>query len=329
MGKNGSAALSYCVITGNTAYTPTLVARGGGVHGLYGPITHCVITDNSVGTDGTGVVTAGGGGLSACGGAITNCLIEGNATGATGAGAFAVGGGLYECNGTISNCTIADNRALSAGGAEQGGGLDHCTGTIINCIIWGNTPDQLWASSLPTYSCIEGGGGGGTGNISTDPLFVTGPWGDHYLSHVAAGQLVDSLCIDAGSGTAASHGLDTFTTRTDEVADSGTVDMGYHFTSPRYAYALSQGWNLIGYGGPGCDPVHLSGVVFTDGVESKTWEHAGDAAWIQDPAFYYQTGVGYLQLGIPAPPRDSDDIEPRLGYWLLVDQAGLTMLLSQ
>ena len=329
MGKNGSASLSYCVITGNTSHS-SLVSRGGGVHGLYGPITHCVITHNTVSTDGAGAVTAGGGGLSYCDGSISNCLIDRNTASTTGVGAHAVGGGLYECNGTISNCTIAGNRALSTGGGtEQGGGLDHCAGTIINCIIYFNNPDQLAFSSLPTYSCIEGGGGGGTGNITADPLFVTGPRGDYYLSHIAAGQASDSPCIDAGSGTAASHGLDTFTTRTDEVTDSLIVDMGYHYTSPRYVYTLSLGWNLIGYGGPGCSPVHLSGVVFSDGVEARTWEHAAGAGWIQDPAFYYQTGVGYLQLGIPAPPRDSDQIEPRLGYWLLVNQAGLTMLLSR
>ncbi|MCH8130678.1 MAG: right-handed parallel beta-helix repeat-containing protein, partial [Acidobacteria bacterium] len=65
----------------------------------------------------------------------------------------------------------------------------------------------------------------GTGNISSDPLFVSG----YYLSHLAAGQGSDSPAIDAGSDTAANLGLDTRTTRTDSVTDTGTVDLGYHY----------------------------------------------------------------------------------------------------
>jgi len=80
-----------------------------------------------------------------------------------------------------------------------------------------------------TYSCIRGWTGGGEGNISDDPLFVTGPLGDYYLSCRAAGQAADSPCIDRGSGTAESLGLDKLTTRTDGVADTGRVDMAYHY----------------------------------------------------------------------------------------------------
>ena len=65
----------------------------------------------------------------------------------------------------------------------------------------------------------------GTGNLSSDPLFVNG----YYLSHIAAGQGSDSPAIDAGSDTAANLGLDTRTTRTDFVTDSSTVDLGYHY----------------------------------------------------------------------------------------------------
>jgi len=72
----------------------------------------------------------------------------------------------------------------------------------------------------------------GTGEISQDPLFVTGPLGDYYLSQIAAGQAVDSPCVDAGSDTAANLGMDVFTTRTDSILDSGCVDMGYHYQVP-------------------------------------------------------------------------------------------------
>ena len=46
---------------------------------------------------------------------------------------------------------------------------------------------------------------------------------------IAAGQGSDSPAIDAGSDTAANLGLDTRTTRTDSVTDTGTVDLGYHY----------------------------------------------------------------------------------------------------
>ena len=67
------------------------------------------------------------------------------------------------------------------------------------------------------------------GNIDADPLFVSGPLGDYYLSQVAAGQGVDSPCVDVGSGRAVKQGLDTLTTRTDQIPDAGIVDMGYHY----------------------------------------------------------------------------------------------------
>jgi hypothetical protein len=79
-----------------------------------------------------------------------------------------------------------------------------------------------------TYSCTEQIISG-TGNIHDDPLFVTGPEGDYYLSQIAAGEGVNSPCVDAGSDTAADLGMDQCTTRTDDVNDVGIVDMGYHY----------------------------------------------------------------------------------------------------
>ncbi len=78
----------------------------------------------------------------------------------------------------------------------------------------------------------------GPGMMDEDPLFTAGPEGDYYLSQIAAGQEIDSPCVDAGSGPAhnscfgALNGeicLDSLWTRTDEIADSGIVDMGYHY----------------------------------------------------------------------------------------------------
>jgi len=72
----------------------------------------------------------------------------------------------------------------------------------------------------------------GSTNISEDPNFVA----DYYLSHIATGQNIDSVCIDAGSTTATALGLGTYTTRIDGIFDTGLVDMGYHhkIAMPQY-----------------------------------------------------------------------------------------------
>ena len=79
-----------------------------------------------------------------------------------------------------------------------------------------------------SYLRVEGGQEG-EGNISEDPRFTIGYQGDYYLSCLAAGQGMDSSCIDSGLGSASERGLGRFTTRTDGVLDPGVVDMGYHY----------------------------------------------------------------------------------------------------
>ncbi len=238
--------ISNCTITGNSV-TGQFVS-GGGLAGCDGEISNCVIEGNfSCGSYGHG------GGLAWCHGTISNCVIEGNFC----RGLYGRGGGLVACHGTISNCTITGNSAFWGGGLDScngpisnctissnsatgsfgggGGALYACGGTITNCVVWGNdapTHPELGdcGNAVITYSCIRDWAGGGEGNISDDPLFVEGPLGDYYLSCTAAGQAADSPCIDAGSGTAESVGLDKFTTRTDGVPDAGMVDIGYHYS---------------------------------------------------------------------------------------------------
>jgi hypothetical protein len=77
----------------------------------------------------------------------------------------------------------------------------------------------------------------GSGNIDADPCFVSGA--GYFLSQIAAGQLLTSPCVDAGSADSNTPGIDlaNYTTRTDSVSDQGVVDMGYHyplFTPPQY-----------------------------------------------------------------------------------------------
>jgi len=209
------AAISNCTVRASSARWD-----GGGFYGSDGSISNCAVTGNSA---------EQGGGLASCGGTISNCTIAGNSAFAAYSGTGR-GGGLVSCGGTIKNCTISGNSA------EWGnGGVANCDGTIENCIVWGNQvagqPDEIRGceGASITFSCIRGWTGGGEGNISDDPLFVTGPLGDHYLSSQAAGQGENSPCIDAGSGVAESLGLDQLTTRTDGMPDIGSADMVYHY----------------------------------------------------------------------------------------------------
>ncbi len=132
-----------------------------------------------------------GGGLADCTGVIRNNVIAGNR--AQG------GAGLAWCNGTIQNNVVAYNFASS-----DGGGFYECNGSIINCIIWGNTAPgepQLWRSSQPVYSCIQGWTAGGEGNIAQDPRFVDPDGPDNDPSTYPDNNYrlgTDSPCMDAG-----------------------------------------------------------------------------------------------------------------------------------
>ncbi len=218
-----NVTISNCIVSGNGG-GPLIY---GGIHGCAGDIESCLIRNNY----GCGiayfsgtvrdcfVIGNGCTGLSHSAGEVFNCLITEN-TSPYG------GGGICYYSGNITNCTIAGNSAA------YGGGLGACDGRIQNCIIWGNNAPvggEISSSSAITYCCVRDFAGGGEGNISDDPLFVTGPLGDYYLSSLTAGQDADSPCIDAGWGTPSDYGLERYTTRTDGTPDTGTVDMGFHY----------------------------------------------------------------------------------------------------
>jgi hypothetical protein len=155
-----------------------------------------------------------GGGLLINSGAhvINNTIVGNSCIG----GSWRYGGGInvYDSTNTIENNIIANNSAGNGGGIYVGSG-DHAT-LLYN---------DVWNNSGGNYSGISPG----PNDISVDPLFVTGPLGDYYLSQIAAGQGQDSPCLDYGSCTAQSLGLDIYTTRTDTVPDSAIVDLGFHY----------------------------------------------------------------------------------------------------
>ena len=180
-GNGSHATVEHNAIIYNFAwlYVGPDTVFGGGIHDCDGLIQYNLIMGNEAqGDEGLG----GGGGLSHCDGTIHNNVIAGNG------GYLVAGGGLYKCHGVIRNNTIFGNDVL------YGGGLAECSGSITNCIVWGNTAyedDQLRDCATPSYCCIEGWTGDGTGNIPDDPILADTDANDFHL-------LVGSPCIDAG-----------------------------------------------------------------------------------------------------------------------------------
>jgi uncharacterized protein (TIGR02145 family) len=159
------------------------------------------------------------------------CDASGNSSSASGypTGAAASKGGGIMNGETVQNNTVLLNYVVAiANGSATMEGSGVYGGTLSNSIVYNNTGSPQVNSSSVTYSCIQGGYTG-TGNISADPLFVTGPEGDYYLSQLAAGQSQQSPCVNVG---APASPMFPGTTRTDGFPDIGLIDMGYHYPSP-------------------------------------------------------------------------------------------------
>ncbi|MGB3479494.1 MAG: right-handed parallel beta-helix repeat-containing protein [bacterium] len=140
------------------------------------------------------------------------------------------GGGIhvYDSTNTIANNIVVNNSAVNGGGI---GGPSNAHATLMNNDVWNNTGGNY-------YNITPG-----PNDISEDPLFATGPLGDYYLSQTAAGQPQNSPCVDYGFTTAESLELHTFTTRTDTIYDSDTVDLGYHYPTQLWV-SIDEHWNM-------------------------------------------------------------------------------------
>jgi hypothetical protein len=201
-----------------------------------------------------------GGGLCLTGGSpvVFSNLFIGNRVGTT-TGGIAYGGGLYQenCSAYIVNNTFVANvcsTAITYGGAVYlsqpwttvfknnilvqnraqgiapfGGGVAAYTDTLHDTAVvdyndvWSNTPTNYYACNPGPHA------------LSEDPLFVTGPRGDYYLSQIASGQPENSPCLDAGDTLLATAPLNldsllhAWTTRTDTLPDAGILDIGLHY----------------------------------------------------------------------------------------------------
>ncbi len=213
--EDASPTIDNCIITDSNA------VYGGAIDCFYASpvIINCIITGNISYYDGGAIECS-----SESSPDIINCLITDNSS-------LNGYGGAIDCydasSPQILNCTIANN----IGSSNYGGVYASYASspTVRNSILWNNGNNIDGAAT--TNSCVQGGYGDPNVNmnISSNPLFITGPLGDYYLSQTAAGQLADSNCIDAGDSNYTAIFGPSFITRTDEVNDVDTVDMGYHY----------------------------------------------------------------------------------------------------
>ena len=208
-------------------------------------IENCTFTHNSAGG-----IKGAGGAISFYGGyvehKVKNCLFADNS-------AFQEGGAIYcslYATPQITNSTFADNKAERLGGAIY---CDWASDvTVSDSIFKGNNrhavAEQDFGKSVVKHSLFHANPDGdyglydfATGKTTTsagadlhatntvgDPLFVSGPLGEFYLSQTKAGQAQTSPAVDAGSASATEATLAGRTTRTDGVGDTGVVDLGYH-----------------------------------------------------------------------------------------------------
>ncbi len=225
-----STRVINCRISNNVA-----VGFGGGIYAFHSSqVINCIISGNEA--------DLGGGCAIRHDVELLNCEISGNTASNRGGAVYATNAHVSAINCTIINCTMTGNTATNIGGGLCViSSMPQESVFVTNSILWGNTAggsgNEIYnsvAELTVEYSDIEGGWSG-TGNINSNPLFVSGPGGDFYLSQTASGQLLDSPCLNAGSGFAAAicwnSGtvcLDAYTTRTDLRFETGLVDMGYH-----------------------------------------------------------------------------------------------------
>ena len=156
---------------------------------------------------------------------------------------------------TVVDCIFSENEDTAIGHYYDEAQLD-----VDHCLFYKNGGGDFYNTDLGSVRVGDTGADEvlGAHSISNHPQFVPGPLaqsyselGSYYLSQFAAGQILDaegeivdfnnpvgatSVAVDAGSDLAATVGMDTYTTRTDRVVDSGLVDLGIHYGSSWLGY---------------------------------------------------------------------------------------------
>jgi predicted outer membrane repeat protein len=203
--NNSSPTVRRCVFHGNSANS-----NGGGIFATiyFGTVSHCRFVGNSA--------AVGGGMLNFSGRpTVTHCTFTGNTAGSNGGGIY-----NFQEDSTVSHCTFSGNTA----GFTGGGIYNFETGPLVtNSVFWANSDAggmdesaQIHTDNgftVVTYSIVQGGwsGTGGTGNLSSNPLFVDADGADN-----TAGTEDDNLrltaaspAIDAGNNAGVPAGIVT------------------------------------------------------------------------------------------------------------------------
>ncbi|MBE0536993.1 MAG: choice-of-anchor L domain-containing protein [Phycisphaerae bacterium] len=225
---------------------------------------------------------------------VVNCLFTGNA-------AQVKGGAISASMVTepiITNCTFVDNTAAAGGaiGCDWMSSLKATNSIFAHCsnvavaeediggsamtfnLFYSNTGgDYGIYNSVPnvqtglfTYPFVSKTGGPTlhASNLTGNPLFVQGPLGGYYLSHMAAGQVADSPAINRGNGTAEGLGMNELTTRTDGVPDPDVIDIGYHY--PQHSQVPQYNLTVTVEGGPGVVSLNPAGPYYSGMVVTLT-----------------------------------------------------------
>ncbi len=238
---NSSPTIKNCLILNNKAN-----CDGGGLLGMNTNVhlIHCQFIGNNAD------MSYGGAVFIASDVILSNCLFADNTAGEGNGGGVGFGASTH---GIMENCTVINNSA-----DDRGGGISCWSSnlTVSDSIFWMNNaldgPElclRFQSEMVLDYSDIRGGTlyadidhtstiHWGEGLIESDPMFVYGLIGGYYLSQTAAGQGTDSPCLNTGSQPATDicftdpDGeicLDELTTRTDQVFDTDTADIGFHY----------------------------------------------------------------------------------------------------
>jgi hypothetical protein len=203
---------------------------GGDGAGLYASgacvptLSSCSFLTNATGNGGNACAYVSGPGFGGRGGdgggvyavsdaTIQSCLFIANITGNGGnaglywnfdgnGGRGGNGGGLWSTGAVaVANCTIWRNTVgyggsggpapYTSGAHGFGGGIWCVNGVVVNCILWNDAFGEIGGWNFQVaYSDVESGSGG-TGNISSEPMFTNAAAGDYHL-------LPSSPCVNRG-----------------------------------------------------------------------------------------------------------------------------------
>lgn len=201
-GLNGKMAVRNCTIINNSN-----TSTGGGIYcwNASAVVSGCIISGNTSGN--------GGGMLNisnVANSTIINSVFANNSA--------TNGGGLYNGNSAsavISNCTFSNNTASGSGNNIWN---DNSTINLTNSIVW-NGDMYNTATLNATYCDVQqtSGAYSGTGNINTDPLFVSST--DLHLQST-------SPCINTGIADTTGLNVGNFDLDGNSRVQGGRIDMG-------------------------------------------------------------------------------------------------------